>query len=92
MGPTNTSILYINATNEEGNGDISLYTADANDLSVGKLVASLPAAYQGLKAVATDSGDIHFYSIPLPTQMEQRTIQTQLRSLQVLLECTIQFM
>ncbi|KAK5943433.1 Dipeptidyl-peptidase 5 [Knufia obscura] len=68
VGPTNTSILYINATNEEGNGGVSLYTADAADLSTASLVASLPAPYSGLKAVATESGDIHFlvYALAYP--------------------------
>lgn len=60
VGPNPTSILYINATNEEGDGGVSLYTGDADDLSTATLVASLPAPYQGLKAVATESGDIHF--------------------------------
>ncbi|KAL9611336.1 MAG: hypothetical protein Q9167_004019 [Letrouitia subvulpina] len=60
VGPSNTSILYINATNEEGDGGISLYTADAAHLASASLVASLPAPFSGLKAVATKSGDIHF--------------------------------
>ncbi|KAL9033498.1 MAG: hypothetical protein Q9214_007488, partial [Letrouitia sp. 1 TL-2023] len=60
VGPTNTSILYINATNEEGDGGISLYTADAAHLASATLAASLPAPFSGLKAVATKSGDIHF--------------------------------
>lgn len=60
VGPSNTSILYINATNEEGDGGISLYTADATDLASASLAASLPAPFSGLKAVATKSGDIHF--------------------------------
>lgn len=60
VGPTNTSILYINSTNEAGDGGISLYTADATRLSDAKLAASLPAPFSGLKAVATTSGDIHF--------------------------------
>lgn len=60
MGPTSSSILYINATNEEGDGGISLYTADAADLASAVLVASLPAPFSGLKAVSTPSGAIHF--------------------------------
>ncbi|KAL9025215.1 MAG: hypothetical protein Q9196_005922 [Gyalolechia fulgens] len=60
VGPTNTSILYINATNEEGDGGISLYTADAANLGGASLVASLPAPFSGLKATSTRSGDIHF--------------------------------
>ncbi|KAL8993485.1 MAG: hypothetical protein Q9188_007320 [Gyalolechia gomerana] len=60
VGPTNTSILYINATNEEGDGGISLYTADTTNLAGASLVASLPAPFSGLKAASTRSGDIHF--------------------------------
>ncbi|OTA70584.1 alpha/beta-hydrolase [Hypoxylon sp. EC38] len=60
VGPTPTSIIYINGTNAEGDGGISLYSADANSLDNAKLIASLPAPYSGLKAVQTASGDIHF--------------------------------
>ncbi|KAG6986433.1 hypothetical protein G7Y79_00087g101120 [Physcia stellaris] len=60
VGPTSSSILYINATNEEGDGGISLYSADAADLASAVLVASLPAPFTGLKAVSTPSGAIHF--------------------------------
>jgi len=68
VGPTNTSILYINGTNEEGDGGISLYTADAIDLSSASLVASLPAPFSGLKAVLTQSGSINFlvYALAYP--------------------------
>ncbi|KAL8718404.1 MAG: hypothetical protein Q9225_004462, partial [Loekoesia sp. 1 TL-2023] len=60
VGSSRTSILYINATNEEGDGGVSLYTADATNLASASLVASLPAPFSGLKAVSTKSGDIHF--------------------------------
>ncbi|KAI0386857.1 alpha/beta-hydrolase [Hypomontagnella monticulosa] len=60
VGPTPSSILYINGTNEEDDGGVSLYSADANDLASAKLIASLPAPYSGLKAAQTASGDIHF--------------------------------
>lgn len=60
MGPTPTSIIYINGTNAEEDGGISLYSADANALEDAKLIASLPAPYSGLKAVQTTSGDINF--------------------------------
>ncbi|KAI1751740.1 dipeptidyl-peptidase V [Xylaria castorea] len=60
VGPKDTSILYINGTNAEDDGGISLYSADANDLKSAKLVTSFPAPYSGLKAVQTKSGDIHF--------------------------------
>ena len=68
VGPSNTSILYINATNAAGDGGVSLYTADAADLSTASLVTSLPAPYSGLKAVSTESGDIHFlvYALAYP--------------------------
>ncbi|KAH8159123.1 hypothetical protein CIB48_g9130 [Xylaria polymorpha] len=60
VGPKTTSILYINGTNAEEDGGISLYSADANNLKAAKLIASLPAPYSGLKAVQTKSGDIRF--------------------------------
>ena len=60
VGSDPTSIIYVNGTNEEDNGGISLYSANALELEKAKLVASLPAPYSGLKAAQTDSGDIHF--------------------------------
>ncbi|KAI0434326.1 dipeptidyl-peptidase V [Xylaria sp. FL1042] len=60
VGPKDTSIIYINGTNAEEDGGISLYSADANDLASAKLIASLPAPYSGLKAAKTKSGDINF--------------------------------
>ncbi|KAI1820493.1 dipeptidyl-peptidase V [Xylaria intraflava] len=60
VGPTDTSIIYVNGTNAEQDGGISLYSADANNLESAKLIASLPAPYSGLKAAQTESGDIHF--------------------------------
>ncbi|KAF2469183.1 alpha/beta-hydrolase [Lindgomyces ingoldianus] len=61
VGPSNTSILYINGTNDEIPGGVTLYTADigASNFSP-TLVASLGAPFQGLKAVNTDSGAIKF--------------------------------
>ncbi len=60
VGPNPTSIIYVNGTNEEDNGGISLYSADALALEEAKLVASLPAPYSGLKAAQTPDGDIRF--------------------------------
>ncbi|KAK1762719.1 Alpha/Beta hydrolase protein [Phialemonium atrogriseum] len=60
VGPTTTSLIYINSTNEEGDGGVSLYYADAAALDHTSLIASLPAPYSGLKAAVTPSGDIHF--------------------------------
>ncbi|KAI1435202.1 dipeptidyl-peptidase V [Xylaria sp. CBS 124048] len=60
VGPKVTSIIYVNGTNAEGDGGISLYSADADNLESAKLIASLPAPYSGLKAAQTKSGDIHF--------------------------------
>ncbi|RYP00857.1 hypothetical protein DL764_006380 [Monosporascus ibericus] len=60
VGPNPTSIIYVNGTNEEDNGGISLYSADALSLEKAKLIASLPAPFSGLKARKTPAGDIHF--------------------------------
>jgi hypothetical protein len=57
VGDTEDSILYINSTNEEVPGGVTLYTADlASDTFEPQLVASLHAPLSGLKAVKTDSG------------------------------------
>ncbi|KAF2875941.1 Alpha/Beta hydrolase protein [Massariosphaeria phaeospora] len=61
IGSTNTSILYINGTNEQVPGGVTLYTADVGveDFSP-TLVASLDAPFQGLKAAKTADGSINF--------------------------------
>ncbi|KAI0534930.1 dipeptidyl-peptidase-like protein V precursor [Xylaria digitata] len=61
IGDTDTSILYINGTNDEIAGGVTLYTADIGAKKFSpSLVASLEAPFQGLKAVQTKSGDINF--------------------------------
>lgn len=61
VGPTNTSVLYVNGTNDDVPGGVTLYTADlaANPIQ-GTLVASLSAPYSGLKAAMTADGKINF--------------------------------
>ncbi|KIX01618.1 uncharacterized protein Z518_09344 [Rhinocladiella mackenziei CBS 650.93] len=60
VGPSDTSILYINGTNEEDDGGISIYGGDITAIDEAYFIASLPAPYSGLKAVVTPSGDINF--------------------------------
>jgi dipeptidyl aminopeptidase/acylaminoacyl peptidase len=60
IGPTNTSILYINGTNDEVAGGVTMYTADLAEAFSPTLVASLEAPFQGLKAVQTEDGSINF--------------------------------
>ncbi|KAL5397516.1 hypothetical protein PMIN03_000772 [Paraphaeosphaeria minitans] len=60
VGATNTSVLYINGTNDEVPGGVTLYMADFGEEFAPKLVASLNAPFSGLKAVQTESGAIHF--------------------------------
>ncbi|KAI1170030.1 dipeptidyl-peptidase-like protein V precursor [Nemania sp. FL0916] len=61
IGDTDTSILYINGTNDKVAGGVTLYTADLGAKKFSPtLVASLEAPFQGLKAVQTKSGDINF--------------------------------
>jgi hypothetical protein len=55
-----TSVIYVNGTNEEANGGISIYSADATAIDDATLLGSLPAPYAGLKLARTESGDIHF--------------------------------
>ncbi|KAF2644467.1 dipeptidyl-peptidase-like protein V precursor [Massarina eburnea CBS 473.64] len=57
VGATNTSILYINSTNDEVPGGVTLYTADLGQKNfTATLVASLHAPFSGLKAAKTESG------------------------------------
>lgn len=60
VGPEPTNILYINATNDEENGGISLYMADTSTPESATFITSLPAPYAGLKAAETSGGDIRF--------------------------------
>lgn len=59
-GPESSSIVYLNATNEEDNGGVSLYSADVSSIEDARLIASLPAPFSGLKAATTSDGDIRF--------------------------------
>ncbi|KAF2708189.1 alpha/beta-hydrolase [Pleomassaria siparia CBS 279.74] len=53
--------MYINGTNEEIPGGVTLYTADiAAKEFTPTLAASLAAPFQGLKAVKTESGTVNF--------------------------------
>ncbi|ORY04573.1 Alpha/Beta hydrolase protein [Clohesyomyces aquaticus] len=61
VGSSKTSILYINGTNEEIPGGVTLYTADLGEAKFApKLVASLNAPFAGLKAIKTESGALNF--------------------------------
>ncbi|SMR45687.1 unnamed protein product [Zymoseptoria tritici ST99CH_1E4] len=61
VGPTDTSVLYLNSTNDQAPGGVTLWTADMAQSPLQRtLVASLPAPYAGLKATRTPSGDINF--------------------------------
>ncbi|OAL54495.1 hypothetical protein IQ07DRAFT_596001 [Pyrenochaeta sp. DS3sAY3a] len=57
---TETGIIYINATNEEIPGGVTLWIGDIKSPNTSTLVASLDAPYNGLKVANTSSGDIHF--------------------------------
>lgn len=52
--------MYVNDTNAENDGGVSLYFGDALKIGDAKLVASIPAPLSGLKAALTSSGDINF--------------------------------
>lgn len=68
VGHSPSSIIYLNATNEEGDGGISLYAADVFNIENATLIASLPVPFSGLKAAQTASGDVNFllYSLAYP--------------------------
>ncbi|ORY16945.1 Alpha/Beta hydrolase protein [Clohesyomyces aquaticus] len=57
---TKTGILYINGTNVDTTGGVSIWVGDAMNLPASTLVASLNAPFSGLKVASTSSGDIHF--------------------------------
>ncbi|KAF2866266.1 Alpha/Beta hydrolase protein [Massariosphaeria phaeospora] len=57
---TETGILYINATNEQTPGGVSLWVGDVLKPAEGTLVASLDAPFSGLKVAKTSSGNLHF--------------------------------
>jgi dipeptidyl aminopeptidase/acylaminoacyl peptidase len=57
---TDSGIIYINATNEEIPGGVTLWIGDISDPSKSTLAASLDAPYNGLKVAKTESGDIKF--------------------------------
>jgi dipeptidyl aminopeptidase/acylaminoacyl peptidase len=61
VGSTNTSVLYLNGTNDDVPGGVTLWTTDlAESPIVGIQVASLAAPFSGLKASTTSSGGINF--------------------------------
>lgn len=55
-----TALIYVNGTNAEADGGVSIYAGDATSISDATLLGSLPAPYAGLKLALTESGDIHF--------------------------------
>ncbi|KAF1846517.1 uncharacterized protein K460DRAFT_386719 [Cucurbitaria berberidis CBS 394.84] len=57
---TETGIIYINGTNEEVPGGVTLWIGDIKTPNTSTLVASLDAPYSGLKVANTSSGDLHF--------------------------------
>ncbi|KAF2645296.1 hypothetical protein P280DRAFT_513207 [Massarina eburnea CBS 473.64] len=57
---TETGIIYINGTNDEVPGGVTLWIGDILRPSESKLVASLDAPFNGLKVAKTPSGDLHY--------------------------------
>ncbi|KAF2488362.1 hypothetical protein BU16DRAFT_587124 [Lophium mytilinum] len=55
-----SEVIYVNATNEEIPGGVTLWLGDLFEPSSFKLVASLPGAFSGLKVSKTHSGDLKF--------------------------------
>lgn len=76
IGPTNTSVLYVNSTNSEVDGSVELWASDTSsfDKRYGNgppstiqcltetryQVASIPAPLSGLKATTTPDGSVNF--------------------------------
>ncbi|KAI1150306.1 dipeptidyl-peptidase-like protein V precursor [Nemania diffusa] len=81
IGDTDTSILYINGSNDKIAGGVTLYTADIGAKKFSPtLVASLEAPFQGLKAVKTKSGDINFVVNALATWDDGSAYNSELAS------------
>ncbi|KKK23456.1 hypothetical protein ARAM_003969 [Aspergillus rambellii] len=57
---TDWNVLYINGTNSDIPGGVELWVSSVSDMGKGYKAASLPAAFSGLKAVTTDTGDIKY--------------------------------
>lgn len=55
-----TGIIYINGTNEDVPGGVTLWVGDIKSPSSSKLVASLDAPYSGLKVANTSSGELRY--------------------------------
>ncbi|KAF2010213.1 hypothetical protein BU24DRAFT_400960 [Aaosphaeria arxii CBS 175.79] len=55
-----TGIVYINGTNENIPGGVSIWVGDINDPSGSELVAELNAPFSGLKVANSTSGDLKF--------------------------------
>ncbi|GAB7364762.1 hypothetical protein MBLNU230_g5560t1 [Neophaeotheca triangularis] len=61
LGPTDTSVIYVNGTNEQIPGGVSMWSADLADSPITPvMIGGLPAPYSGMKATMTESGDINF--------------------------------
>ncbi|KAB8349463.1 hypothetical protein FH972_023490 [Carpinus fangiana] len=60
LGNTPSSVLYLNATNKDIPGGVTLWSSDVLNPRATTFVASLPAPFSGLKAVQASSGDIQF--------------------------------
>ncbi|KAI9374431.1 putative dipeptidyl-peptidase 5 [Aspergillus egyptiacus] len=57
---SDSTLLYINATNAQIPGGNELWISGIDNFPAGYKAASLPAAFSGLKAVTTKSGDINY--------------------------------
>lgn len=55
-----SGIIYINGTNEEIPGGVTIWIGDISNPGNSTQVASLDAAYSGLKVAKTSTGDLHF--------------------------------
>jgi dipeptidyl aminopeptidase/acylaminoacyl peptidase len=75
-----TGIIYINGTNEEIPGGVTIWVGDIKTPSMSKMVASLDAPYNGLKVANTSNGDMHFLvncmAYPNGTAVNPETVVT----------------
>ena len=59
-GNATTAVVYVNGTNADEDGGVSLYATDATDFANATELGSLSAPFSGWKHVLTPSGDVHF--------------------------------
>ncbi|KAL2843467.1 putative dipeptidyl-peptidase 5 [Aspergillus pseudodeflectus] len=84
---TDSTLLYINGTNEDVPGGVELWVSPLKDFPSGYKAASLPAPFNGLKVVTAKNGDLHYVlngqSYPNGTAYNEATATPQASSARI---------